>query len=217
MATESLTAAEAEQHRTRLIDHFKRAYQIVVGLAVTLACGRAFAGGTFDFSDPALVMFGTFFVTVVPIFHGGDRSLDLKYLGVNVTRVRDRIGYIWDVYMLLITAILFVKIAQAIPGPSLVLGAPPGDPALFYHWMANMFFFDTAVLVVDAIKSNGLRRAGQLKVYRYWIPLNLVMALVCLYVPMAHLTPQTTGLIVFAAACVRSLVDYIFGWRFMFP
>ena len=119
MAVQELTEEEARQHRSRLIDHFKRAYQIIVGLAITLACGKVFAGGSVDFNDPALFMFAAFFVTVVPIFHGGDRSLDLKYLGAKITLIRDQIGYVWDVYMLMITAIFFVKIAQAIPGPGL--------------------------------------------------------------------------------------------------
>ena len=214
------TAAEeeqAQQQRSRLIDHFKRAYQIVVGLAITIACGRAFAGGTLNFSDPALLLFGIFFVTVVPIFHGGDRSLDLKYLSATLTRSGERVGYVWDVYMLLLTAIFFVTIAQTIPGPGLVVGASTGSPALFYHWMAIMFFFDTAVLFIDAIKSSSLPHAEKMKVYWRWMPLNLGMALVCLFVPMADYSAQTTGLLVFGAACIRSALDYFFGWKFMFP
>ena len=33
---------DAAQERSRLIDHFKRAYQIIVGLAITLACTKLF-------------------------------------------------------------------------------------------------------------------------------------------------------------------------------
>ena len=32
-----LIAVDPNQERSRLIDHFKRAYQIIVGLAITLA------------------------------------------------------------------------------------------------------------------------------------------------------------------------------------
>jgi hypothetical protein len=48
--------------------------------------------------------------------------------------------------MPLITAIFFVKIAQAIPGAGLGFGreAPPQTPQLFYEWMAGMLAFDVS-------------------------------------------------------------------------
>ena len=109
---------DAAQERSRLIDHFKRAYQIIVGLAITLACTKLFPNDDPSIPwDTSFWLFCIFFITVVPIFHGGDRSLDVKYLRAPAVGFWGRAAYIWDVYMLLITAILFVKIAQAIPGP----------------------------------------------------------------------------------------------------
>ena len=202
------------EHRSRLIDHFKRAYQIIVGLAIALACQKVFESGTVSLNDPALLRFGIFFITVVPIFHGGDRSLDLKYLGANVTQARDRVAYVWDVYMLLITAILFVKIAQAIPDN----GQGHGETH-FYQWMAGMLIFDMAVLLIDGAKSRLLRTrgAGELGVYPRWILLNLAMAVVCLYVPSSGLSATNVGIAVLLAAFVRTLLDYYFGRKFMFP
>lgn len=143
--------AKLELEGSRLIDHFKRAYQIIVGIAITNACLQLFQNGVIKFPDPQFWMFCTFFITVVPIFHGGDRSLDVKYLGEEVSGFWQRASYLWDVYMLLITAILFVKIAQAIP-------ASPEVPwQRFYQWMAGMLFFDVAILIVDAFKSRTLK------------------------------------------------------------
>ena len=116
---------DAAQERSRLIDHFKRAYQIIVGLAITLACTKLFPNDDPSIPwDTSFWLFCIFFITVVPIFHGGDRSLDVKYLPAPAVGFWGRAAYIWDVYMLLITAILFVKIAQAIPGPAVLGGAP---------------------------------------------------------------------------------------------
>jgi hypothetical protein len=39
------TATDAKVQRERLVDHFKAAYQIVVGLAITIACTTLFADG----------------------------------------------------------------------------------------------------------------------------------------------------------------------------
>lgn len=149
----------ANQERSRLIDHFKRAYQIIVGLAITLACTRLFSSASFSSS---IWFFCTFFITVVPIFHGGDRSLDIKYLGAQPTGFWGRAAFIWDVYVLLITAILFVKIALSIPTTTVtpvasVTGAwsAAGDstPESFYLWMGGMLTFDVAVLAFDRFKT----------------------------------------------------------------
>ena len=158
MSENTVSPEDARQHRSRLIDHFKRAYQIIVGLAIAGACGKLFAHGTVELSDPALLLFCTFFITVVPIFHGGDRSLDLKYFGEKPSSGWRQLAYIWDVYMLLITAIFFVKIAQAIRGPGLIFLDNQGTATAghFYGWMAAMLFFDTFVLFVDGIKSGVL-------------------------------------------------------------
>ena len=69
--------------RSRLIDHFKRAYQIIVGLAIARACVKVLPHGFSGFPDLEFWLFATLFVTLVPSFHGGDRSLDIKYLGRN--------------------------------------------------------------------------------------------------------------------------------------
>jgi hypothetical protein len=62
------------QERARLIDHFKCGYQVIVGLAIAVACSKLFPQGLLQKFDITFWSFFTFFITVVPIFHGGDRS-----------------------------------------------------------------------------------------------------------------------------------------------
>jgi hypothetical protein len=212
------TPEEVKQQRLRLIDHFKRAYQIIVGLAITNACGKVFAHGTFDLGDPALVQFCTFFITVVPIFHGGDRSLDIKYLAAKPAGL-SQAAYVWDVYILLATAILFVKIAQAIPGPGLgfIDNSNIAAPGHFYDWMAAMFFFDAVILGIDWFKSGrwGIPEWTENRVYRDWILLNAAMGAACLIVPQAW--PASAGIVLLVLAGLRTVADYSFGRQFMFP
>jgi hypothetical protein len=221
MSEQTIPEEEVRQQRSRLIDHFKRAYQIIVGLAITLACGKLFAHGTIELSDPALLLFCTFFITVVPIFHGGDRSLDLKYLGEKPSSGWNQLAYIWDVYMLLITAIFFVKIAQAIPGPGIGFLDNSGTAIAghFYDWMAAMLFFDASVLFIDGVKSAllGSRAWTRLQVYVAWIFLNVVLGILCLVIPQTSWSPEAVGIVVFLAAFVRTVLDYIAGSKFMFP
>ena len=152
-------------------------------------------------------MFGIFFVTIVPIFHGGDRSLDRKYLGTPTVGWQ-QVGYIWDVYILLITAILFVKISSAMPGQGLMGGAG-GTREHFYQWMGGMLLFDVAVLVVDGLKT------GYWKQYLPWLGLNLVLGTSCLLAASA--SAGWVDAAVFVVALLRTVADYIFGKDFMFP
>jgi hypothetical protein len=207
-------------------------YQIIVGLAITLACTKLFPDGVFRLSDVSFWLFCTFFITVVPIFHGGDRSLDIKYLRAQPIGFWRTAAYVWDVYVLLITAILFVKIAQAIPGGQAIPGAAilgagspqQATPQLFYGWTAAMLIFDIFVLGVDWLKSGLLRTEGkeELSAYFKWIGLNLFLATVCLlaiFRPsfLASLSANTVSIIVFAFAFSRTVLDYTFGKKFMFP
>ncbi len=211
---------DAAQERSRLIDHFKRAYQIIVGLAITLACTKLFPNDDPSVPwDTSFWLFCAFFITVVPIFHGGDRSLDVKYLQAPAVGFWGRAAYIWDVYMLLITAILFVKIAQAIPGPAVLGGSSqPATPVLFYKWMAIMLVIDVGILIFDGLKNRLLQiRAGaELGAYVKWVALNLGLAIICLlaksypeYPP--YLSANTISTIVFAFAFLRTVLDYVFG------
>jgi hypothetical protein len=217
---------DAAQQRSRLIDHFKRAYQIIVGLAITLACTKLFPNDDPSVPwDTSFWLFCAFFITVVLIFHGGDRSLDVKYLQAPAVGFWGRAAYIWDVYMPLITAILFVKIVQAIPGPAVLGGSSqPATPVLFYKWMAIMLVVDVGILIFDGLKNRLLQtRAGaELGAYVKWVALNLGLAIIGLlaksypeYPP--YLSANTVSIIVFAFAFLRTVLDYVFGKGFLFP
>ena len=209
-----------ELARSRLIDHFKRAYQIIVGLAIAQACVKVLPHGFSGFPDLELWLFATFFVTVVPIFHGGDRSLDIKYLDRQPKRGRQKAAYVWDVYILLITAILFVKVAQAIPGPG-----EPQTAQAFYVWMMVTLFFDAVILVIDDVKTSIVNPQAKpaLASYLWWIGLNVSLAVICSFaasLPSSSLPSSSSGVvaaIVFGCALARTIADYWLGRSFLFP
>ncbi len=128
--------------------------------------------------------------------------------------------------MLLITAIFFVKIAQAIPGVGLGFGGgtPPPTSALFYKWMAGMLCFDVFVLVTDWMKSGLLKTQGlkELRVYWIWIALNSILASICYWAAfppsfMSVSSVEAVAIGVFACALMRTILHYSFGKNFMFP
>lgn len=227
MTDEPAETPQQVQERGRLVDHFKRAYQIIVGLSITVACTNLFPGTFLSFPpDSSFWLFCAFFVTAVPIFHGGDRSLDIKYLHRRPAGFWGHAAYVWDVYMLLITALFFVKIAQSVPIPH---GALPSSmnpnaqtsPHNFYLWMGAMLVFDVGVLIVDGIKSHLLAVGGaKLGAYVTWTVMNLALGLACLgaaLCPPSSVSEGTIAIGVFVLAFIRTFLDYVLGYRFLFP
>ncbi|SFK34599.1 hypothetical protein [Methylocapsa palsarum] len=221
---------QAKTERSRLVDHFKRVYSIIAGLAITEACKNLWPFSPASIGDYRLWMFAAFFITIVPIFHGGDRSLDRKYIDHKPESGWQRASYIWDVYMLLITAIFFVGLAEAIPKTPTPAPKPP-ELAYFYDFMAMLFLFDAGVLWVDYAKSNVDRRRKLANSYKKWIPINLILCIFCAgaayvidptgpvagFFGMSPSTPIAVSIVVFLAAAARTFADYWFGDDFMFP
>jgi len=219
--------ADIEAHN-RTIDHFKAVYAIIAGLALTEACLRVMPlSSAWDFRIP---MFFTLFITVVPIFHGGDRSLDVKYRGHIPQNGWERAKLLWDDYMLLLTAILFVCVAEAIPKqPEAGHAAAELNPQAFYYWMAVMLGFDVFVVAVDRIKTPKPERPKK-KPYLDWMWMNAALAGLCWWASritapsgaaLAVIVPLPWGWSfattlwrvscgVFVAAVLRTVMDYEF-------
>ena len=219
--TETIPAARAAHggaaDRGRLVDHFKRVYTIIAGLAITEACRHLLPFAFDSWPGASFWMFCTFFVTIVPIFQGGDRSLDIKYLYNPPTGPASRWLYIWDVYVLLVTALLFVCTAESIPQ---LPPAPAADPANFYYWMAIVLVFDAVALAVDWLKSPAPQ---ELRPYGLWIVLNAIVGVICFIaaVSLSHagvtMAPSLVAFGVFIVALARTILDYAKSGRFMFP
>lgn len=231
---------DRSQERSRLIDHFKRVYTIIVGLALTEACRHVVPASVSDLKALPLLAFFTMFLTIIPIFHGGDRSLDLKYLGAAPGRWWP--AYAWDVYMLLLTALFFVGVGESIPWekePNHYVGTYSG----FYYWLASALIFDLIVLAIDRMKDQYLikHRAeadDRLKPYPWWMLFNAAFAGCCLWVAgcigdamqkgdsihfpiynteLFDLSLLGVGGVMLLFALVRTIADYAVSREFLFP
>ena len=200
-----------KEKRGRVVDHAKRLYSIVVALAVAEACKRLFPFESWN--STTFVLFCTFLITIIPVFQGFDRSLDIQYYEEPLGETpKARFLYLWYVMMLLITSIFFFGMAQSIE-----INSIPA-PATFYYIMSLMLFFDCAVLVIDRFKTHIPTRLNH---YWTWIVINLILGVICFYASSAvpHPDGPATGLewFVLLAAIVRSAVDYAVSIGFMFP
>ena len=170
-------------------------------------------------------MFAALFVTIIPIFHGGDRSLDVRHLDQQVKSGWDRLKFVWDVYALLATGLLLVCAAEAIPSVAIIekheadwsFAVAASD---FYLWLGLFFSFNVVVLIFDRLKTEVPERLGS---YYLWILISSLMAAAAFgssYLLLIHREAWLSWLpiVFFCLAVTRTILDYWFSdAEFMFP
>jgi hypothetical protein len=224
---------------TRLIDHFKRVYTIIVGLAITEGCKHLWPLDPASIFEPNVWMFLAFFITVIPIFHGGDRALDHKYSEIDHTDyfVKD---YLWEIYMLLFMSLGFVLVAEAIPlsTPPVALAGHAAGIAVAERSYAPFFFLFGATLAFDVLVLGyglrfGSRRSANrasLEPYPRWIKANALLSSSAFalgafltFMPSRLLYDRfdpvalLAAVLLFVAAVWRTHFDYQNAEAFMFP
>jgi hypothetical protein len=209
----------------RVVDHMKRLFAIVCGLALTLGCVNAYTCyNRSDADTVGILQFVILLVSVVPIFHGAERSLDLKYLRADKPGARP-FWIIVDFWLLLVSALFFVVIAQCVPDyrPA----TPPNVDVLrdrFLLFLGAFFLYDVVVLMQGALRVQTPGAAAPdrivLLAHGAWMAGNGVMGAIYL-ISRSYLEPgsEPVGLfcVLLALALFRTVCDYAFGWRFLFP
>lgn len=213
----------------RVVDHMKRLFAIVCGLALTLSCINAYTCFNQPTADQVgILQFVILLISIVPVFHGAERSLDLKYLRAEAPGGHP--GWIiLDFWLLLVSALFFILIAQGVPDYR--QGTPPDVDLLrdrFLHILGIFFLFDVAVLLQGALRIHASAAAGDQvtsdgiirRAHVLWMIGNGAMGAACL-ISRSYLGPGTdvVGLfwLILALAIARTIWDYGWGWRFLFP
>lgn len=214
--TNAQIQGKKEDERRGLMDHFKTVYAIIAGLAITDAAESGLPKHYKDIGQPQFWMFCTLFITIIPMFQGADRSLVMRHRSGEAKTHGQRLNYVWDVFMLLVTALLFVGMAKAIDRGS--------SSPHFYIWMSITMTFDVGVLIFDYIKMRFWFKLfipfGLTKAYAAWIVGNFSLAVICCLAAKSGVCEDWTFLVSLAVciiALVRSISDYIFGGDFLFP
>jgi len=119
----ALNAREIIAERTRTIDQIKRLYAVVMGFAVTTCFANIYAcARTVGFDDKIgisiILAQGVTFVSLITLFYlGAERLLDTRYLQAD-SRVPSRLGLLFDLFSLGLTAGWFVVLANTFTDPS---------------------------------------------------------------------------------------------------
>jgi hypothetical protein len=224
----SSTWEDVLRSRNRVVDHWKWLFAIICGFAITVACLRAYT--CFLVPDlPGILQFMALIVTIPPIFHGMERSLDLRYLQPT-SAIPGAVRMIVDTSILTITALLFLGLALSIPDFSQRFLVERQDTLRhWYLWLfVSFFWFDVLVLWGTSYRFD---LPGVKKSHYALAVLNLVtgvaIALVMLFDPFAawistgfepgQPTDSTVLLPVAIIAGLRSVLDYWIGRKFLYP
>jgi hypothetical protein len=134
--------------RNRVVDHWKRLFAIICGFAITVACLRAYTC-VLEKDWTGLLQFFALMVTIPPVFHGIERSLDVRYLQ-STSPIPGAGRLIIDTAILMLTALFFLGLALNIPDLSVQWWAERAIVLRrrFLLLLVLFFLFDFVVLLV---------------------------------------------------------------------
>lgn len=213
MADQATTPEQVMTERARVVDHWKRLFSILVGFAITVACQRAYACWLSGDAS-GLVQFVILIVTIPPIFHGMERSLDVRYLQGD-TGNPSAVRLILDTTTLVVTGLFLLALALSIPTHEQPdLGHDGRRRDAFFLLLFLFFILDSALLGLASQRfesSFGHRRAHRrLASLNIGVAGALGLALVVLCGPV--LAWVSAGI-----AIARSIADYVISREFLYP
>lgn len=180
-------------------------YGVVIALALTAAIGftvspSGVALGPLELNEKYLALFGAFFVTIVPFYHGASVYLLRTYRHGNPSA--NRAAPLVDFFALTIEGVILYAIATSIKNLS-----------SFTFWLVLLFLLDIAWVGFTFFKSGKGIQAP-----KWWAILNGIMILFLISISGLDgaAWPQIYPLI-FAAAVIRTFLDYILSYPYYFP
>ena len=184
----------------------QRLYGVVVALAITTAIGltisiNGVALSPFELNSSQIALFGAFFVTIVPFYHGGSMYLLKKYIHGSPPPTKKGVALI-DFLALTFEGVVFFAIAASIK-----------NLISFEVWFMVLLVLDTLWLSFAYLAADKEDPAP-----KFWVKLNGVMLIffIIIYGISGNNWPQIYSLI-FVAAVIRTVLDYAHCYDYYFP
>nr|MDO8081918.1 hypothetical protein [Candidatus Freyarchaeota archaeon] len=155
----------------------------------------------FDLSVESLAIFGTFFITLVPFYHGASLYMLRTYRGDSTGRKKGEA--LVDFFALALEAVIFYAMAKSVT-----------QLQSFIPWFGALLILDIGWIGFTYFKSQ--TEVGQAP--KWWAVLNggMILVLILLWIP-ARATETQVHAILFAAALIRTFVDYWKCYNYYFP
>jgi len=181
-------------------------YSVVMALALTTAVSTTVAPegkalNPLELPIRSLAIFGTFFVTIVPFYHGA--SLHMLRTYQNNPKTRKKGEALVDFFALALEGIIFYAMAKSATSLE-----------TFISWFGVLLILDTGWVGFTYFKSQ--TEVGQAP--KWWAVLNCGMILIlALLWGLAKTGESQVYAILFAASVIRTFIDYWKCYHYYFP
>lgn len=201
----NLTSEDEKFERSNVVRLLLDLYGIVIALAITAAIGltvspNGIALSPFELNEMTLSLFGAFFVTIVPFYHGASGYMLRTYKhGFSMSK---KGAPLVDFFILTVEGVIFYAIAASIQSLQ-----------SFIVWFTILFLLDIVWVGFTYFKSTTDTQAP-----KWWAILNggMVLFLIIINGLRTELWVQVHTLI-FAVAILRTCLDYAKCYSFYFP
>ncbi len=200
--------------RNRVVDHWKRLFAIVSGFAITVACLRVYSCAL-SRDLAGILQFVVLIVTIPPVFHGMERSLDLRYLQRR-SPIPGAARMVGDTAVLMLTGLFFLGLALSIPdhGQSWLVDRKDILRRWYMLLLVSFFFFDSIVLWATKKRlQETAPEAGAHSAHRNLAILNVLTCAAIIAAVGFDLGFWPVALI----AVGRTLLDYKISRAFLYP
>lgn len=183
----------------------QRLYGVVVALAITTAIGltistNGIALSPFELNIADIALFGAFFVTIVPFYHGGSMYLLKNYIHGSPPKKKG--VALVDFLALTFEGVVFYAIAASIT-----------NLISFEIWFIILLVLDTFWLGFAYLATDKENPAP-----KFWVSLNgaMLVFMIIIYGISSDGWSQVYSL-VFVATVIRTVLDYAHNYHFYFP
>lgn len=203
--------SDYEYPRQRTIDHLQLLYTVVAGAALTLAITKLIDDkGLVPIRLDVLPYFVAYFLTLVPIYHGALRHLDITYFeDIQAKPKRGALMFDWG--LLFIESCLLLSLAALLQRPE-----------VFSFWLCGILAFDCVWAFIAAI--GFAPEAAKHRVEWKWAVINflvgVILVLGLLYIMSLDNTRPVDffrWVLVLLLATARTVWDYGWCWEYYFP
>jgi hypothetical protein len=198
--------------KQRIVGHLQELYTVVVGVALAVALSNLIdQQAEVPFRRESLPYFLAYIVTLVPLYHGALRHLDITFLEEPVAQTRPG-AFMVDWGLLFVESCGLLALALLI-----------NKPVTFMFTLLALLAFDTiwgftAYLAFSpALREN--RAEGKWATINFVAVIVLIMAIVLLHSldPSARPVATYRWVIIVVITVARTVSDYVWCWSYYYP
>ncbi len=197
----------------RSVNHLQILFSIVFGISITTLLSKI----TTIINDigyknmkiyiPYLLMGLSYFILVIPFYHGANRYMDQTYI-LNNDKNEKRFSLMIDFFFLFFEGVIFLILSLLIK-----------NIHWFYIIICLLLFYDFLWVGLSFLYNNCEQIKKNNTKYKWWGICNVITGIIILLSNSINIWTDVIYLhiFIFILLFIRSVLDYILVWDFYFP